>query len=189
MTGREAHKALAPLLLEEAATLIGDVADRRQTKVALVGGFALQYFGSPRLTGGVDVISASPLEELEPTRKLSFGGQKTTIVSRGHPTVGTNVPVPVDVIVRDDDFAELYQAALDHTVDNGAPVPIVEPEYIALMKMVARRRKDADDLVFMIAKDVIDIEKTERLVRMHLGAYAIQDLRAYIREAGWNAED
>ena len=189
MTGSRARQALAPLLLEEAAALIGDVADRQRTKVALVGGFALQYFGSPRLTGDVDVVAASALEGLEPTHKLSFGGQKTTVLSKGHPTVGTNVLVPVDVIVRNDDFADLYAAALDHTVDKGAPLPIVEPEYIALMKMEARRRKDEDDLVFLIAHDVLDIEKTERLVRKYFGAYAIRDFRSYIREARWNAED
>ncbi len=96
--------------------MIGDIADRQRTRVALVDGFALQYFGSTRLTGDIDVVAPAPLQELEPTRKLKFGGQKATVVAAGNASIGKNVSVPVDVIVRDDDFADLYEAALDHTV-------------------------------------------------------------------------
>ena len=167
--------------------MIGDIADRQRTKVALVGGFALQYFGSPRLTGDIDVVATAPLQELEPTRKLNFGGQKATVVAAGNASVGKNVSVPVDVIVRDDDFADLYVAAQDHVVDKGAPLPIVEPEYIAAMKLVAGRRKDEDDLAFLITSGVIDLGKTERIIRKHLGAYALREFRSFVEEAKWRA--
>lgn len=101
--------------------------------------------------------------------------------------VGKNVSVPVDVIVRDDDFADLYVAAQDHVVDKGAPLPIVEPEYIAAMKLVAGRRKDEDDLAFLITSGVIDLGKTERIIRKHLGAYALREFRSFVEEAKWRA--
>jgi hypothetical protein len=187
MTGSNAQRPLAPQLLQEASALIGDIADRQRTRVALVGGFALQYFGSTRLTGDIDVVAAGPLQELEPTRTLKFGGQKATVVAAGNASIGKNVSVPVDVIVRDDDFADLYEAALDHTVDKGAPLLIIEPEYIAAMKLVAGRRKDEDDLTFLITSNVIDIGKTERIVRKHLGAYALREFRSFVDEAKWRA--
>ena len=188
MTGSSGSKALAPFLLAEVATILGDIASKQRTPVALVGGFALQYFGSPRLTGDVDVIAARPLHDLEPTQSLNFGGQKTTIVAPGNRSVGTNVSVPVDVIVRDDEFASLYAAALDHVLDKGAPLPIVEPEYIAAMKLVARRPKDEEDLAFLVTSNVIDLDKAERVIRKHLGgAFAAREFRAAVEEAVWRA--
>lgn len=188
MTGSGGSKALAPFLLAEVATIIGEIAGRQQTMVALVGGFAMQYFGSPRLTGDVDVIAVSPLHDLEPTAALNFGGQKTTVVAPGNTSVGTNVLVPVDVIVRDDEFANLYTAALDHVLDMGAPLPVVEPEYIAAMKLVARRPKDEEDLAFLVTAHVIDLGKAERVIRKHLGgAFAAREFRASVEEAIWRA--
>lgn len=188
MTGTSGLKALAPFLLAEVATILGELATRQKTAVALVGGFALQYFGSPRLTGDVDVIAAGPLRALEPTESLNFGGQKTTVVAPGNEVVGANVLVPVDVIVRDDEFSGLYEAALDHVVDRGAPLPIVEPEYIAAMKLVARRPKDEEDLAFLVTSKVIDLDKAERVIRKHLGgAFAAREFRSFVEEAIWRA--
>ena len=188
MTGASGLKALAPFLLAEVAAILGELATRQKTTVALVGGFALQYFGSPRLTGDVDVIAGGPLRALEPTESLSFGGQRTTVVASGNEVVGVNVLVPVDVIVRDDEFAGLYEAALDHVVDKGAPLLIVEPEYIAAMKLVARRPKDEEDLAFLVTSKVIDLDKAERVIRKHLGgAFAAREFRSFVDEALWRA--
>lgn len=188
MTVPSGLKALAPFLLAEVATILGDLASQQETTVALVGGFALQYFGSPRLTGDVDVISDAPLRALEPAKTLSFGGQKTTVVAPGNEVVGVHVPVPVDVIVRDDEFASLYEDALGHVVDKGAPLPIVEPEYIAAMKLVARRPKDEEDLAFMVTSKIIDLDKAEGVIRKHLGgAFAAREFKALVAEAVWRA--
>ncbi len=55
------------------------------------------------------------------------------------------------------------------------------------MKLVAGRRKDEDDLTFLITSNVIDIGKTERIVRKHLGAYALREFRSFVDEAQWRA--
>jgi len=192
---------LAPQLLEEAADMIGRIANRQRAAVALVGGFALQHFGSSRLTGDIDVISSAPLHELEPAKPLSFGGQRAAVLVPGNASIGTHVLVPVDVIVRTDDFAELYADALDHAFvaglheplgrpaapDKRAPLPIVEPEYLAAMKMAAGRRKDQDDLAFLITAAAIDLPKAERIIRKHLGAYAIKEFRTFVAETAWLA--
>jgi hypothetical protein len=188
VTGSGGAKALAPFLLAEVATILGELASQQKTHVALIGGFALQYFGSPRLTGDVDIIAADPLRSLEPTKALSFGGQKTTVVAPGNASVGANVLVPVDVIVRDDEFASLYDDALHHVIDKGAPLLIVEPEYIAAMKLVARRPKDEEDLAFLVTSNVIDLGKAERIIRKHLGgAFAAREFKATVEEAIWRA--
>ena len=170
---RGSNRALDPKLLVEAAAEIEAMAEDQQTAVALVGGFALQYFGSARLTGNIDVISSAPLIALEPTAQLNFGGQKA-IASNG---------VPVDVIVRNDDFVALYEDSLAHLVDVGAPMLLVQPEYIAAMKMVAGRRRDEDDLDFLIRDQVIDIAKATRVIRQHLGAYAAKEFTSFVKVA------
>jgi len=183
---------LAPFLLAEAAAIVGDVARRQRATVALVGGYALQHFGSTRLTGNIDVISSDPLHELEPAKirmqpRLSFGGRQVRVIAPGNAHVGSLVLVPVDVIVRSDDFKDLYVDALSHTVDKCASLPVVEPEYIAAMKLVAGRRRDDDDLAFLITSGVIDMPKTERIIRKHLGAYALKEFQAFADEARWRA--
>jgi hypothetical protein len=175
MTGL--RKSLDPKLLEQAVREIGDLAEGENVTVALIGGYALQFFGSTRLTGDIDLIADAPIQELEPSKGLSFGGQRT-VAPNG---------VPADIVVRDDDFRELYEDALDHVTDAGAPIPIVQPEYIAAMKLVAGRRRDFDDLEFLIRQGVIDVPKTKQIIRTHLGPYAAREFQAFVDEVQWRA--
>ena len=42
-------------------------------------------------------------------------------------------------------------------------------------------------LTFLITSNVIDLGKTERIVRKHLGAYALREFRSFVEEALWRA--
>jgi hypothetical protein len=157
-----------------AAERVSARSDERQAmgdEVAVAGGLAMQVWGSPRLTADLDVIANDRLGYTgEP---LSFGGVRTR--------EGT---VPLDVIVRDDEWRDLYVAALMSAVmvDNITP-PVVTPEFLVAMKMVAGRPKDEADVRYLVLTEDFDREVAESVVRQYLGAYAVKELRSLIAEA------
>ena len=168
------RRLLAPDVLDRAAAFILEAARDEQVPVVLAGGYAMQFFGSPRLTGDVDIVAADELAALPPGEPLSFGGYES--VAEG---------VPVDVIIRDDDYAELYDEALEHPVSVEG-MPMVAPEYLAAMKMVAGRRKDDEDLEFLLTTEgLLDLDVTREIIRQHLGVYAVGEFDAFLAEAQW----
>ena len=109
---------------------------------ALVGGIAMHFYGSPRLTKDVDVI-ASAILPLEAERSLGFGGARYKV------RVGKK-QIPLDWIVRDDQARKFYEKALveAYLLPNG--VPIVTPEWLVILKYIAGRFKDQQDAVFLL---------------------------------------
>jgi len=150
-------------------------ADDEAEKVAIAGGLAMQVWGSPRLTGDLDVIADSRLGyEGEP---LTFGGVRTSVGA-----------VQLDVIVRADEWKDLYLDALKGAEQvEGISAPVVTPEYLVAMKMVAGRAKDEADVRYLVLTDDFDRARAEGIVREHLGAYAVKELRAVIVEAEWRS--
>jgi hypothetical protein len=144
-------------------------------KVALAGGVALQRLGSDRFTSDVDFIADAPLPGYPERLQLSFGGYGTT----------TRNGVKVDLIIRDDAYRALYEEALLYARVSADGVPIVSPEYLAAMKLVARRGKDRADLQFMIAAKAFDVPKARRIIKRTLGAYAAEDFDAFVQVARW----
>lgn len=140
---------------------------------AIAGGLAMQIWGSPRLTGDLDLVADSSLGyEGDP---LTFGGVRT--LEEG---------IKLDVIVRDDEWEELYADALTRAVEvDEVPLPVVTPEYLAAMKMVAGRPKDDADLRYLVLSEDFDFEEAEKVVRAHLGLYAVRELHAVKAEAEW----
>ena len=187
MTGGRGRKLLDPLTLKNATNEVANLADAQNVKVALLGGFALYLYGSDRLTGDIDVVSDARIDGLPPGSQLSFGGEATE----------TSGGVPVDVILRSDEYVDLYEQALVHAVDIGqtervntdsSVVPgirIVSPEYLVAMKMAANRTKDWADLEFMIEHQMFDRNMAFAIVHTHLGRYAVTELRQLIAEVEW----
>ncbi len=164
--------------IERAASEMSELADQQGVAAVLIGGAALRYFGSPRLTTDIDFAATGPLEGSKETGKLTFGGEKLSAPSG----------VPVDWVQRDDDYAELYSEAIEHPMperDSPSPVPIARPEYLLAMKMAAGRRKDLDDVEWMIANSVVDLPLARRIVRKHLGTYAARELDSIVSEVEW----
>lgn len=173
--GKEKRRLLAPEALDKAALFIIEAARNQRVRAILVGGYAMQFFGSSRLTGDVDVVAEAELDELPPGELLSFGGY-----------VSEAQGVPVEVIIRDDDYAELYAEALEHAtlVDE---MPMAAPEYMAAMKMAAGRRKDQEDLEHLLTVDdeLVDLDATRDIIRRHLGVYAVGEFDTFLAEAKW----
>jgi hypothetical protein len=119
--------------------------------VALVGGLAMQAYGSTRATRDVDVLAPDVdlPRDIGRTKKLTIGG--VSYVRNG---------IPVDVIVRCDEEQALYEfARVTSRKIAGIPIPVVTPECLALMKYTARRDKDMLDLRFLLANDLVSVQK------------------------------
>lgn len=168
-------KLLDPALLEEAANQITSYAKQHHVRVALVGGLALQHYGSPRLTGDVDFVASAPLPGMPRLRDLSFGGE------------GVEAPngVPVCIIRRADAYRRLYRSALAHVVMLDG-LPIVLLEYIAAMKLVAGRTKDIADLEFLISSGKLDLPSAREIIEGYVGGqYAVDSFNAIVMEVEW----
>ena len=158
---------------------IAEVAEMvRQAKIgaALVGGCALQQYGSDRLTADIDFASTRALSALPPLVALSFGGYQSVTPSG----------IPVDWIVRADDYAALYEEAVEFAVRMDAvPIKVATPEYLAAMKMVARRKKDDADLDALLQSGLVNVKKARSIIKRLLGTYAADDFDSYVMESKW----
>jgi hypothetical protein len=171
------YKFLSPEKLDEAVKQVAEIAKVDRAPVALIGGYALQLYGSDRLTGDIDVIGDRRAEGMLPGGKpLSFGGAQTRAPNG----------VPVDLVLRDDVYANLYEEALDKSVRlKGVPMPVARPEYIAAMKLAAGRAKDMADLEWLILTKTADAKKARVVFSRTLGPYAAQEWDRLVDEVAW----
>lgn len=132
-------------------------ADKRQIPWALVGGVAMSFYGSPRLTKDVDVIAAETLP-LEAERPLGFGGERYLA------KVGKK-NVPVDWIVRNDVIDIFYKKALEEAAIGYQDIPIISPEWLVILKYLAGRFVDQMDGVFLLKqKGLVDRKLIRRKI-------------------------
>lgn len=125
---------LSSVEIDRALAEVAVLAKLSDVKIVLVGGVALYQYGSDRLTSDLDFAASGPIESLPNEKSLSFGGYQS------HTPSG----VAVDLILRADDYAEVYEEALEYPRKiEGVPVPVASPEHLVLMKMIARRKRRA----------------------------------------------
>jgi hypothetical protein len=125
-------KFLNPEAVEEAIAEVARVAKAEGVDVALIGGVAMEVYGSDRLTKDVDFAAEMYVPGMPILRELPYGGFASE-TSRGQ---------PVDVVVRDDEYADLYRSAIYDSINMDLPVKVVTPEHLAALKMAAGRGKD-----------------------------------------------
>ena len=168
---------------ERIETAIDDVlalAQQQEVPIALVGGVAMQLYGSDRLTMDVDFIAPQMIDGISIHKPLSFGGYSGQIANG----------VPVDIIVRDDEYADLYREALECAVfESELNVLIVLPSYLAAMKMAAGRSGKDADLYHLIVSGALvpSMKETRDIIKRHLGRYAATEFDALVEEALWRA--
>lgn len=126
----------------EAARQLGELAAQEEIEWALAGGLAMHLYGSQRLTKDVDIIASDHLS-LTPKHRLSFGGGSYTL------QIG-KYEIPIDWIVRSDGYQKYYRAALKDAIRLPNGLRVVTPEWLAILKIIAGRQKDFDDVVFLL---------------------------------------
>ena len=153
---------------------------RTDADPVLAGGIAMQMYGSPRFTKDVDFLSTATPElgpELKFVKPISFGGA----------VFSTPEGIDVDVIVRSDEYAELYEDAVLHPTKEEHGLLVASPEHLAAIKMSAGRDKDIDDLMYLLGtQGIVDIRKARNLIHRTLGGqFAVQQFDAALDEARW----
>ncbi len=141
---RQPHKMLDEESGLEAITKLSEIAEKSNVSWAVVGGFAMYLYNSPRFTKDVDIIANKRLP-VESLGSLVQGGEHYEIKIQKR-------KVPVDWIIRNDVAKKYYETALTEAFDfNG--IPIVTPEWLVIMKFIAGRFKDQEDSVFLLRQD------------------------------------
>jgi hypothetical protein len=128
----------------KAVMKLAEIAKKENVEWALVGGIAMHLYGSPRLTKDVDVISGKRLS-IEASNPLGFGGESYQV------KVGKKI-IHVDWIVREDNYRQYYAAALSDAASLNNGLKIITPEWLAILKYIAGRSKDLDDIVFLLKR-------------------------------------
>lgn len=127
-----------------AIDVVRKMAVKNEIDWAVCGGIAMAIYGSPRLTKDVDIIASKrlPLEKERIIGHLKQGGE--------HFIVETDTrAVPIDWILRNDDFKVFYQAALKDAVMIDS-IPVLTPEWLVILKFIAGRFKDQEDAVYLL---------------------------------------
>lgn len=175
--GYRIARFLSPDQLVQGVEEVRAIAARARVSVLLVGGFAMQHYGSDRLTGDLDFAARAVPSALPVLGSLEFGGVQSQTPSG----------VPLDFIVRADDYAPLYEeAVVAATVNAELGVKIVRPEHLVAMKMAAGRGKDLLDLKFLLAQEgLVELGRAREIVRKHLGPYAAREFDRLLDEVAW----
>ena len=148
----------------EAIKTVAEVALENGVDWALIGGIAMAVYGSDRNTKDVDII-ANKLLPLTTQGSLRQGGERYIIKT-------SKRDVPVDWIIRADEFNKLFAAALSESVRIN-DIPILTPEWLVILKFIAGRFKDQEDAVFLLSrKDLVDRDVIKSKMIKHVGRTA-----------------
>jgi len=149
--------------------------------MAVAGGYAMNLFGSRRLTADLDVIAD---HELDPGQCVDVGLRKTGQVEFGGQKFLTKEHVPVDWIVRRDRAAELYREALEvaKRAPGGLPYRVVPASYLAAMKFWANRPKDHEDVKTLMELGAINARQVGGIIRRSLGPDAALEFSSLVSE-------
>jgi hypothetical protein len=175
-TSARRRQFLDPAKITAVIAEVAVVSKAGAVKIALAGGCALQLYGSDRFTQDVDLIANGYLPKLRRKSDLTFGGTRS-VASNG---------VSIDVIVRNDDYQDLYDDALFAAQRMaGVAIPVVTLPYLGAMKMVAGRGKDQQDLAWILTDSGVSYKELRALVKKHLGPYAADELDQVRKTAVW----
>jgi hypothetical protein len=130
----------------QAIEIISKIAAKNNIDWALVGGLAMNLYGSDRLTKDIDMISTKrlPMPKEKIVGQLRQGGER-------YQTETDKKIVSIDWIIRNDEFKDLFLEALDNAmmIDE---IPIITPEWLVILKFIAGRFKDQEDAVFLLSR-------------------------------------
>lgn len=149
--------------------------NRSDSVMALIGSVALGWWGCPRLSPGVDLASFSGIGlDLPYTPlKLPYGG---TVWS------GSEAP-EVKIVVRTDEYMDLYRDAIRNAVPGPLGFPVVSPEYLAAMKLAIHDLRHRLDLKWLLGKkDLVDRLKLQKIVHDYVGGRFALDALEVIEE-------
>jgi len=153
------------------------ISKRDGIPAVLVGGVALQAYGSPRLTKDIDFAAPSDLMPGPDMRRLgpiNFGGTAYQAPNGAK----------LDLIVRADEYRELYMHAIGSATTTDEGYLIATPEFLAAMKLAANLPKHTLDLKWMLKQTgLVDLKKAKNLVHLYVGGrFAVESFERIVDE-------
>lgn len=177
-SSRALKKFLSPEQIETALTEVAKIASDSGSEIALIGGVALQLYGSDRLTKDVDFVADCYFDGLTDVTEINIGGFQGK----------TQSGIPVDVLIGGE-YAKLRIASLSHAVNEpDLGVSVVALSYIMALKFVAGRAKDEEDIRTMLRLGAVDVLETLKVIRRYVGAYAEKSFQSVVEEAEWKRD-
>ncbi len=154
---------ISPEQIDRMIDLMKEVSAREGITSILIGGVAMQSYGSPRLTKDIDFAVDSEIPKPEGFTFLgpiNFGGS-AFIAPDG---------AKMDVILRNDEYKNLYDEALQHLVVTEDGIPIASPDYLAAMEFAANDPKHTLDLKWLIKQPrLLDLQQVKNIIYRHIG--------------------
>jgi hypothetical protein len=153
----------------------------------LFGAQAAIVYGVARLTADVDVTARAPAGTATatwlPTVESSgferrFSAARFLEAARVVPLVHAATGLPVDIVLAGPGLEDEFLArAVPRTIDD-VTVPVVEVSDLVILKVLAGRPKDADDLTSLLAsqRHAIDETRVRRVLAMLESALGQSDL-------------
>lgn len=188
---------IVPPVRSPVAELLGDLARgfaAAGIRWYLFGAQAAIVYGVARLTADVDVTARAPAdvatsEWLAKVERCGFEGRFTDprfiAQTRVVPLVHRVTGLPVDIVLAGPGLEdELLERAVIRTIDD-IPVPVVEVSDLIILKVLAARPKDGEDVVALLAihGDTIDEARIRRILSMFESALGQSDLVPAFDEA------
>ncbi|MBM3129041.1 MAG: nucleotidyl transferase AbiEii/AbiGii toxin family protein [Chloroflexi bacterium] len=184
--------------LFEAAWEIHRFLNRHKIPYAIIGGFAVQYWGIPRLTVDVDLTVLTPLEEgtdnfvrLILTRFHSrapdpyeLARQARLVVVQASNGSGLDISFGMPGY-----WDELMRRARDYELEPGKAVRLCSAEDLIIHKCIAGRPQDLRDIDGVVARQSKGLDET--YIRKWLAIFAKELADSEVRdrfERAWRAE-
>lgn len=152
----------------------------------LFGAQAALLYGSPRLTADADITvqlgSVSNEELVEALHAHGFDlritDQAFVRTTRVLPIVHRSSGFPADVVLGGPGLEEAFLARAVNRAVHGLQVPVAAPEDLIVMKVLAGRRKDEEDVTAVLSaqRGRLDLELIRRTLRALAEALAQDDL-------------
>ncbi len=165
--------------LDAAAIEIAHAALMDGVGIVAIGGYAMLYHGSDRLTLDVDFAATGDIPSL-PHLKRS---------RRGFHTLATN-GVHGDIVLRDDllHYQAIETAIYVNYYNIGGPLPVARKEYLAAMKFLRHRLRDLRDVTWLVTQGRVDPSRVMEILSntamgLASGARAADRFNHYAAEA------
>ena len=164
------------------AVVLSMEAREKGARAVLIGGAAMSFYGSPRMTTDVDFAATAPIR-----RGTPIAPTKGNVIGKSFVEEG----VTVDWLVRKDDFKALFEDAIRNAVDVEGAYRVVKPEHLVVLKLQANRPKDREDGIWLLVQErLVDRSRARQLTHKFLGGqFAAERFDRWCAQADWRKKE
>ena len=146
--------------LAEALAALARALEKLDARWYLFGAQAALLYGAARLTADVDVtVQLGDRQTAELVRALEKAGFRLRVRDVGEfvartrvlPFVHPRSGMPIDIVLAGPGLEDLFFRRRRRRIVEGVPVPVASPEDVVVMKVLAGRGKDEDDVIAILA--------------------------------------